>query len=533
MRTISITTLLIISLFSLSAQNIETKEEHQEMHNEIQKFNQFYHFLNASYVDTINNSRLIEAAIKQVLFELDPHSAYISADDMKGVEESFDGSFSGIGVEFNILNDTLIVVNTISGGPSESIGVMPNDKIVAIDGKDVIGIKQTEVPKYLRGPKGSVVEIEIERRGESERLYFRIVRDNIPLNTVDAAYKISPEIGYVRINRFANTTSSELTAALESFGEFNSLILDLRGNGGGLLEQSALVSENFLPQGAVIVSTEGRLVPSMDLKARKNGEYIKENIIVLIDESSASASEIVAGAIQDWDRGVIIGRRSFGKGLVQRQFKLQDGSAARVTIARYHTPTGRVIQRPFVKGDKDGYYEALNKRFEKGHVDSLSKIDSLRYKTLREQRDVYAGGGIYPDIYVDIDTTGYTKYWANLVRRGVINEYVILYMDRHRADLTKSYKTFNDYERKFKVSNKMIGELVDLGETKGINRDEEAMKISEADIKLQLKAIIAQKLWSMNEYFRVRNNTDNVVIKAKEVFKDWGKDDITKSISGF
>ena len=533
MRTILVTTILMFSGFWASTQNLEAQYEHEDVSEQLNKFNQFYQFLNFSYVDTINNSRLIEEAIKNVLSELDPHSSYVTAEDMKGVEESFGGSFSGIGVEFDVINDTLIVVNPVSGGPAESVGVLPSDRIVVVDSVDVIGTTRTEVPKFLRGEKGSVVDIEVVRRGESERLHFSIVRDDIPLNTVDVAYEIRPGVGYVRINRFANTTNDELQAALVGFGEFESLILDLRGNGGGLLDQAILVSENFLQGNLKIVSIEGRSAPARNFKSKADGKYLTQNLIVLIDESSASASEIVAGTIQDWDRGLVIGRRSFGKGLVQRQFKLIDGSAVRVTIARYHTPTGRAIQRPFIKGDRADYYAKLNSRFENGYVDSLSKIDSLRYTTLRAKRDVYAGGGIYPDIYVDIDTTGHSIYWANLLRKGVMTEFVISYLDSNRKRLERSYKTFESFEKKFEVSDKMIEKLMELGESKGVERSEEQMKVSVSYIKLHLKAMLASRLWSLGEFYKIRHDDDNVLLEALDIIENWSSKEVTKSISGF
>ncbi len=533
MRTISITTLLIFSFFYALAQGSDTRQGRNEVEEQLKKFNQFYQFLNYSYVDSINNSALIEDAIKKVLSQLDPHSVYVNAEDMKGVEESFEGSFSGIGVEFNVMNDTLIVVNPVSGGPSEGVGIMPNDKIIGINGENVIGIKRNEVAKYLRGKKGSSVEIQVLRRGESEVLNFRIIRDDIPINTIDVAYEIAPNVGYIKMNRFASTTNDELIVALESLGEFESLILDLRGNGGGFLDQSIKVCENFLEENLSVVSIEGRSTPSINMKTKKDGDYLTQDIIVLIDESSASASEIVAGTIQDWDRGLIIGRRSFGKGLVQRQFKLVDGSAVRVTIARYHTPTGRAIQRPFIKGNSSDYFDALNSRFKKGYVDSINIVDSLKFKTLRAKRDVYAGGGIYPDVYVEFDTIGSTKYWASLIRKGVINEFVISYMYTHRKDILKSYKTFKSFDRKFEVTDDIIEELVALGESKDIERNTEQLEVSRSHIKMQLKAMFAYRLWSLNEYYKIRNRNDIVVIKALDILDNWDDNDITKTISGF
>ena len=497
---------------------------------QLQKFNQFYRYLNGAYVDTINNAKLIEEAIEKILSELDPHSAYISAEDMVPVEESFQGSFSGIGIEFNVLNDTLLVVNTIAGGPSEKVGLLPNDRIVAVDGESVVGIKQARVPKVLRGPKGSVVEIEVLRKGEPEPLHFRITRDDIPINTVDAAYKIDDKTGYIKVNRFAATTMKEVEEAYGQMGKIDALILDLRGNGGGFLDQAVKLGNFFLPEGATIVSTEGRLVPPERFTARTDGVYLKGKVIVLIDESSASASEIVAGAIQDWDRGLIIGRRSFGKGLVQRQFPLIDGSAVRITVARYHTPTGRVIQRPFEKGNQEAYYEAFAKRFEHG-ADSLKAVDSLRFTTLRSGRPVYGGGGIYPDIYVPLDTTNYSAYWAKLVRRGVISEYVIQYLDKHRSELQRTYPTFEKFQTSFAVTPDMIQQLVALGEKREVASDPEGLKTSGGAIALQIKALIAQKLWDMNEYFRIINSeNDPELERALEVLENWNKTPETDGI---
>jgi len=299
-----------------------------------------------------------------MLEELDPHSAYIGAEEMKGVQESFDGEFSGIGVEFNVLRDTEIVVNTIAGGPAERVGVRANDRIVRIDTLDAVGMSRTDVPKHLRGKTGTKVGIDVVRHGTPGQLHFVIVRDKIPLNTVDASYLAGEGIGYIKVNRFGRTTMDEFTEAYRKLGRPEGLILDLRGNGGGLLEQAIGMAGFFLPRGAVIVSTEGRAVPASSFRAQTNGEDLKGRLVVLIDESSASASEIVAGAVQDWDRGVVVGRPSFGKGLVQRQIGLSDGSAVRITVARYHTPSGRVIQRPYEKGKRREYYLDHLRRYD-------------------------------------------------------------------------------------------------------------------------------------------------------------------------
>ena len=343
--------LFFTALFALPLAAQETGAAQQ-----LRKLMQVYRYLDGLYVDEVEMGPLVESAIEGMLEELDPHSAYIGAEDMKGVQESFDGEFSGIGIEFNVLRDTVIVVNTIVGGPAERVGVMPNDRIVRIDTLDAVGFKQTDVPKHLRGKTGTRVEIDVVRHGEPAPLHFVIVRDKIPLNTVDAAYMAADGVGYIKVNRFGRTTMSEFREAFDKLGRPQSLILDLRGNGGGLLEQAVEMAGFFLPRGALVVSTEGRAVPPMSLRNPHDGEAPDGPLAVLIDENSASASEIVAGAVQDWDRGVVVGRPSFGKGLVQRQIGLGDGSAVRITVARYHTPSGRVIQRPYEKGKRREYY---------------------------------------------------------------------------------------------------------------------------------------------------------------------------------
>lgn len=521
MKTMKRTLYTLLAVFALTASQTGFAQDKNDPSKNLLKFNQFYRFLNGAYVDTVKNGALVERAIREVLQQLDPHSTYITAEEMVGVKESFDGSFSGIGIEFNVLNDTIIVVNVIAGGPSETVGLLPNDRIVAVDGKSVIGTKQIDVPKILRGPKGTKVDMEIVRHGEKEPLEFTVVRDNIPINSVDAAYKVDPKTGYIRVNRFGNTTVKEFSDAVAKMGPIDALILDLRGNGGGSMDAAVKMSNFFLPKGSLIVSTEGMKVPPEQISAPVDGPFTEGKVVVLVNETSASSSEIVSGAIQDWDRGLIVGRRTFGKGLVQRQFPLEDGSAVRLTVARYHTPSGRVIQRPFEYGQRDAYYEDFNRRFENGAKDSVGDSTQV-YKTLHSGRTVYGGGGISPDVVVSLDTSGYTKYWGNLVRKGIINDFVIEYMDKHRKELEAKYPDVKQFIASFTIADAILDELVEMAGAKGVEYNAAEFEQSKKDIRTQLKALFAQKLWGVNEFYMVFNSEDDPEFaKAIEVLKNW------------
>ena len=512
--------IIVLSLSgSLSAGAQQTSED---VLKQFQKLTRFYRYLNGMYVDSVAMAPLVERAIESMLEELDPHSSYIPAEEMKGVQEQFDGEFSGIGVEFNIYHDTVRVVNVIAGAPAERVGVRANDRIVTINGADAVGIKRADVPKKLRGKTGSKVTVGIKRHGSDEITDYVITRDKIPLNTLDAAYRIGDSVGYFKINRFGRTTMREFDAAFDRMKGVNSVILDLRGNGGGIFEQAIELADFFLPAGRSIVSTEGRAVQPQYYSARRNGKFVNGKVVVLIDESSASASEIVAGALQDWDRAVIIGRPSFGKGLVQRQMMLDDSSAVRITIAHYHTPTGRVIQRPYENGKRDEYYKAYRDRFaDMQNADTTSADDRPKYKTLLNGRTVYGGGGIAPDIFVAQDTTEYTDYLVKLISQGVVAEYLSDYLDTRRDGLKTRYGTFDAFDDGFDVDDAMISALVAAGAARGIDVDADALARSESYLKRYIKANIARSLFSVSEFYRVMNSSgDAVYDKAVEIVGD-------------
>jgi carboxyl-terminal processing protease len=472
--------------------------------------------------------KMVEDAIVEVLNKLDPHSVYISKEDVRAMNEPLEGNFEGIGVEFNIMNDTLMVVNPVPGGPSERVGIVAGDRIIVVDGKPIagIGIKNSDVFKLLRGPKGTNVMVSVLRKGSAKPLEFKITRDRIPIYSVDASYMVTPKIGYIKLNRFSLTTEKEFLDALETLrkSKMEDLVLDLRGNGGGFLNAAVALADHFLSAGKLIVYTEGRNNPRTDFFSTNIGQYKKGRLIILVDEGSASASEIVAGAVQDWDRGIIIGRRSFGKGLVQNQMPLPDGSMLRLTVARYHTPTGRVIQKPYSNGNFDDYYKDLTNRLQKGELYSTDKIslpDSLKYLTLVKKKTVFGGGGIMPDLFVPIDTSFYTPFYGKLVRRGVLNQFILNYVDANRKQIKKNFPDFEKFNAGFRVDKKILEEFLAFADKQGVPTEEEGLKTSEEEIKMQLKALLAQNLFSTSHYFQVINQRNNALLQAVEVLQNW------------
>lgn len=489
------------------------------------KFESLFNKISMHYVDSVEGERLVEEAIRAMLKELDPHSIYIPREELQAMNEPLKGNFEGIGVRFQILKDTIMVVNPIPGGPSEKLGILAGDKIITVEDELIagIGIKNNDVMDKLRGKKGTVVKVGILRKGDEDLLTFDITRDKIPIHSIQASYMAAPDVGYIKLTRFSATSMNEFDAAMEELTEagMKDLILDLRGNGGGYLKTAVNLADEFLGGKKLIVYTEGRNSGRDDTYTRFDGSFEKGKLVVLIDESSASASEIVSGAIQDWDRGLIVGRRSFGKGLVQKPMMLTDGSAIRLTISRYYTPSGRCIQKPYEDG-VDAYKKEKYERRESGELfsaDSISFNDSLKYTTSRN-RVVYGGGGIMPDVFVPLDTTGTSEYFNQLLRKGVFNTFALTWVDQNRTQLKKEYKQFDDYHKKFALSSKMMEEFFEYAEEEGVDRDEDGYVQAKAVIDTRLKAQIAANIWDYEKFYQIINTLSPEYNKALEAIKD-------------
>ncbi len=482
------------------------------------KINDVINFALQDYVDTVSKDKLEEKAINGMLQGLDPHSAYIPLEEFNEVNDPLMGNFEGIGVQFRIQNDTIMVVNTVSGGPSEKIGVKAGDRIVKVDGKNVagIGIKDTDVLKNLKGKKGSTVKISVFRREVKHLIDFSIVRDVIPTYSIDISYMVDKQTGYIKLSKFSATTTREFSNALKQLNQqgMQKLILDLRGNGGGFLQSAIDVADQFLTDGKLIVYTEGKNRPKQYAYATNKGIAEKEALVVLIDEWSASASEIIAGAIQDNDRGLIIGRRSFGKGLVQEQFNLSDGSAVRLTVARYHTPTGRCIQKSYNNGTEE-YMKDLNQRYLNGefeNADSTKFADSLKYTTPKG-KIVYGGGGIMPDIYIPLHMDKNIEYYNQLINKGLIYQFAFDYTDKYRNSFVQ-YKTTDDYINRFTVSNLMLNDFIEYANKKGVSKNMKGFDASVVKIKILLKAFIGRNIFDDKGFYPIYLQTDNAFIKA-------------------
>ena len=477
------------------------------------------------YVDSVDENKLVEDAIRGMLEKLDPHSSYSTPKEVKTMNEPLQGNFEGIGVQFNMIDDTLMVIQPVTNGPSEKVGIIAGDRIVSVNDTAIAGVKMSkeEIMKRLRGPKGTKVVLGVVRTGIKDYLTFTVTRDKIPVKSVDAAYIIRPNIGYIRIGNFGATTHQEFCDALKSLREQGAcdLILDLQENGGGYLQAAVNIGNELLQQGDLIVYTEGRRVPRQDYRADGNGIFREGKVVVLIDEYTASAAEIVTGAVQDQDRGYVVGRRSFGKGLVQRPIDLPDGSMIRLTIAHYYTPAGRCIQKPYEKGNQKDYAMDVVNRLKHGELtnqDSIHFADSLRFETLRQHRAVYGGGGIMPDYFVPLDTTRYTKFHRELAAKSVIIQQNLRYVDSHRKQLKKLYPDFEKFKAQFEVPQQFIDALLQEATKQNIKpKDDEELQRTMPQLRLQLKALIARDLWDMSEYYAVMNEQNDVVRKALEV----------------
>lgn len=479
------------------------------------------------YVDSVDESCLVEDAIRGMLAELDPHSTYSTPEEVKSLNEPLNGGFDGIGVQFNIIEDTLLVIQPVSNGPSEKVGIVAGDRIISVNDTAIAGVKMSkeEIMKRLRGPKGTQVVLGVVRRGIADLLTFVVTRDKIPVKSLDAYYMIRPGIGYVKIGNFGATTFDEFLEAMiylvDDCGA-ESLILDLQSNSGGYLQTAVQIAGMFLRQGELIVYTEGRTSSRDEYKRElQDGLLADFPLVVLVDEYTASAAEIVTGAIQDNDRGMVVGRRTFGKGLVQRPIDLPDGSMIRLTVSHYFTPSGRCIQKPYIKGEKEDYAMDVLNRYNHGEMmnaDSIHFSDSLLCYTLKEHRPVYGGGGIMPDFFVPLDTTIYTKYHRLLSAKSYIINANLHYVDDHRTELKSAYPSFTYFKDNFEIPEYVIDEMIAKASDEGVKpEDDEELHSSLPMLRLQFKALVARDLWDMSEYYSIMNEVNPIVTKGLEV----------------
>ena len=540
--------LAIVAIFSLLATQAQTFTINPEM---VRKVQAAEFFISHFYVDSLSEDKVVDSAIEGMLKQLDPHSTYIKAKDVERSVENLNGSFEGIGVQFNMIEDTLVVIQPVSGGPSERKGIIAGDRIVLVNDTAIAGVKMSrdEIMRRLRGPKGSKVRLGILRQGVKGINEFVIVRDKIPVHTLDASYMIDSTTGYVKLSSFGQTTHNEFMTAVNAMKEkgMTRLVLDLQGNGGGYLQSAVEVSNEFLPSGEMIVYTDGRAIQRQEYRANGHGTLKDLEVVVLVDSYTASAAEIVSGAIQDNDHGTIVGRRTFSKGLVQRPFELPDKSVIRLTTAHYYSPSGRCIQKPYKMGGKKEYDDDINQRLKSGELtadfnrflrgdtlpeserdsvyireDSLFKTlfpDSLKYKTNHKQRTVYGGGGIMPDVYVPLDTMQYSLLYRQMSAKSCILNTSLKYMDKHRKSLKKAYKSFEEFSSKFEVPQDMIDHLLMETKKAKIDYKEEDLQATLPQVKLTLKGLLARDLWDMSEYYQIVNPETDIYQAGLKVLR--------------
>jgi len=475
------------------------------------------------YVDNVEENKLVEEGLRAMVKKLDPHSAYMTADEMKEMNEPLQGGFDGIGISFNMMNDTLFIVEVISGGPSEKVGLLPGDRILSVDKESIIKMANREVMKRLKGPKGTLVTVTVKRRNMPELMDFKIIRDKIPIYSLDASFMVDKKTGYIRLNRFGATTSDEFRKAFDELKlqGMTQLILDLESNGGGYMNAANELADEFLPNDKSIVYTEGLHSPRQDNEATAKGCFENGRLVIMIDEYTASASEILAGAVQDWDRGVIIGRRSFGKGLVQRPIPLPDGSMLKLTIARYFTPSGRFIQKPYENAEN--YSRDVIDRYNRGEManaDSIHFPDSLRTYTLENHRTIYGGGGIMPDQFIPFDTTKYTQLHRLISNSGIMNRFSMKYVDDHRAELNSTYPNIDAFVDHFQPDQTMTDELLKFALSEKIKLTAADSASDKTLMMRQLKAYMARDLGKSADYFKVTWKDNETLLKAIEIIND-------------
>lgn len=487
-------------------------------------FNKMAYFLKliqSQYVEEVNLDSLVEIGITSILEHLDPHSVYMNKEDLKKANEPLEGNFEGVGIQFNIVDDTINVVHVIQGGPSQKVGIQDGDKIVKVNGDTVAGngITNDQVFKRLRGPKGTEVVISVNRIGEPDIIDFLVVRDKIPLYAIDAAYLNPDKIGYIKLSRFSATATKEVKAAIDSLNGLGmkSLILDLTGNGGGYLNQAQGLADLFLDGDKLIVYTEGRAQPRQELHAEDKGPFEKGRLVIMVDGASASASEIVSGAVQDWDRGVLVGRRTYGKGLVQKSYTLPDYTAIRLTMAHYYIPSGRCIQKPYKNGNKK-YAEDLYDRYESGELFDENKIDiidSTLYYT-HGKRPVYGGWGVIPDVYVPADTSWRSDFYSKILRSGLFSKFALKYVNNHRPELNQKYPDLNTFIKNFNTEGTLWMDFLAYAEEKEVKAEGD-YSASIKNMQMQLKALVAQYLFDSKAYFQIINDLDPIYIKAMDI----------------